>query len=184
MARPSKPVSVLKAEKKSHRTKAELSKRQAQEAKTLSGIGLRERPEVKQVKAAHKEFIRVRKLLKNIEKDDSLYEPVINRYAMLQAECLEFEQKKESFQKDLDELTEAREQLIKSEQISINEYFRMKIQMQGKILELDKAVQNKRKMLLDIEKENLMTIASALRNIPKKADDNDDPILSLLKGSG
>ena len=41
MARPSKPVAVLKSERKSHRTKAELAKRQAEEAKTLSGIKIK-----------------------------------------------------------------------------------------------------------------------------------------------
>ena len=66
MARPSKPVAVLSQEKKSHRTKAELRKRQEEEAKTLSGVEIKERKEVKDNKDAHKEFIRIKKLLKNI----------------------------------------------------------------------------------------------------------------------
>jgi hypothetical protein len=37
-------------------------------------------------------------------------------------------------------------------------------------------------MLLDIEKENIMTIASALRSIPKKVEKpgEDDPMANLL----
>lgn len=184
MARPSKPVAVLKSERKSHRTKAELAKRQAEEAKTLSGIKIKERKEVRNEKNAHKEFLRIKKLLENIEKNDSLYEPVINRYALLQAECLEFEQKRESFQRDLEELTDEKQALIEKEEMTISEYYRLKVQMQGKIIDLDKQVQAKRKMLFEIEKENLMTIASALRNVPKKMDEKEDPLLAVLKGSG
>lgn len=184
MARPSKPVAVLSQEKKSHRTKAELRKRQEEEAKTLSGVEIKERKEVKDNKDAHKEFIRIKKLLKNIEKNDSLYEAVINRYALIQAECRDFEVKRESFQNDLDELTEKRDDLIDNDEMTLSEYFKTKVQMQGKIIDLDKQVQAKRKMLFEIEKENLMTIAAALRGIPKKESADEDPLLRVLKGSG
>ena len=103
---------------------------------------------------------------------------------MLQAECLEFEQKRESFQRDLEELTDEKQALIEKEEMTISEYYRLKVQMQGKIIDLDKQVQAKRKMLFEIEKENLMTIASALRNVPKKTDGKEDPLLAVLKGSG
>lgn len=41
-------------------------------------------------------------------------------------------------------------------------------------------------MMLEIEKENIMTIVSQLRTIPKKADDegDDDPMAKLLEASG
>ena len=55
--------------------------------------------------------------------------------------------------------------------------------MQKNIVSLDKQIQAKRKMLLDIEKENVMTIASALRSIPKKEDkEADNPLLKVLRG--
>ena len=55
--------------------------------------------------------------------------------------------------------------------------------MMATMLSIDKQVQAKRKMLLDIEKENVMTIASALRCIPKKEDkDADNPLLKVLRG--
>ena len=184
MARPSKPVAVLTQEKKSHRTKAELRKRREAEDQTLSGFEMKERREVKENKDAHKEFNRIKKLLKSIEKNDSLYEAVINRYVLIQAECRDFEIKRESFQKDLDELTEKRDELIDNGEITLSEYFKMKATMQGKIIDLDKQVQAKRKMLFEIEKENLMTIAAALRGIPKKEDAADDPLLKVLRGSG
>ena len=53
-----------------------------------------------------------------------------------------------------------------------------------RLVDLDRQVQGKRKMLLEVEKENVMTIASALRNIPKKAEEGEDPLIRALKGGG
>lgn len=180
MARPSKPVVVLENERKSHRTKAELQKRKEEEAKLLSGMEMKERKEVRENKEAHKEFTRLKKLMKNIEKNDALYETVINRYAMLLAECMDFEEKRESFYKDLQELTEHMDEIV--EETSLAEYHKMKNTMQKNILDIDRQVQAKRKMLLEIEKENVMTIAASLRSIPKNEDKADDPLLKVLKG--
>lgn len=64
--------------------------------KSLStDIELKERKEVKQNKVAHKEFKRVQKILKNIDKNDAIYEAVINRYCLLQAECFDLEERRE-----------------------------------------------------------------------------------------
>ena len=46
----------------------------------------------------------------------------------------------------------------------------------------DKLLQQKRKMLLDIEKENIMTIASALRSVPKKAENKTNTLREALGG--
>lgn len=182
MARPSKPVLVLENERKSHRTKAELQKRKEEEAKLLSGMEMKERKEVRENKEAHKEFARLKKLMKNIEKNDALYEAVINRYAMILAECKDFEEKREGFYKDLQELTENKEEMLYNEGISLSGYYKMKNTMQKNVIDLDRQVQAKRKMLLEIEKENVMTIAASLRSIPKKDDKEDDPLLRVLKG--
>ena len=45
---------------------------------------------------------------------------------------------------------------------------RQRTKMQGQIIALDKQVMAKRNMMLAIEKEHLMTIASALRSGTKK----------------
>lgn len=182
MARPSKPVEVLKSEKKSHRTKAELQKRQKEEESLLSGTEMKERPEVRKSPVAHKEYLRLKKLLKEIGKNDALYESVINRYAMLRAELESLEQLRDSFQKNIDDLQEAREDLIREEEMSLREYFKTQSDLSRRLIDLDRQVQNKRKMMLDIEKENVMTIASALRNIPKKADEGADPLIEILRG--
>ncbi len=181
MPTPTKPFTVLTNEKKSHRTKAELDQRKKGEEALSTGTALRERPEVRSNTVAHKEFLRLNKLLKGIEKNDAIYEPVINRYCMLQAECFDFEDKRESFYQDIQELTTDKEKLIDSEEISLSAYYKMKNNMQATIINLDKQVQAKRKMLLDIEKENIMTIAAALRSISKKVDQDENPLLKALR---
>jgi hypothetical protein len=184
MARPSKPAAVIEYEKKSHRTKAELAKRKEEERKLLTGQEIKERKEVKGNKDAHREFLRLRKLLRSIGKDDALYEPVINRYAMLQAECRDFEEKREVFLRNMQDLQEKREELLEGGDVSLKEYFRMQNEFARRLVDLDRQVQGKRKMLLEVEKENVMTIASALRNIPKKAEEGEDPLIRALKGGG
>ena len=48
MARPSKPVSVIQMEKKSHRTKKELASRKRAEDQMLAGDKIRKFPEVRE----------------------------------------------------------------------------------------------------------------------------------------
>ena len=176
MPTPVKPFIVLKNEKISHRTKAELKQRQQGEEALASGKALKERPEVKSNPVAHKEFMRLNKLLKNIEKNDAVYESVINRYCLLQSECSEFENKREQIFIDLDNL----------EAVSMNmdlvDYFKLRTTLNGQALAVDKQIQTKRKMLLDIEKENIMTIAAALRCIPKKQDKPANKLFEALNG--
>ena len=62
------------------------------------------------------------------------------------------------------------------------EYAKAIAKIMSSILSIDKQIQSKRKMLLDIEKENVMTIASALRSIPKKQEKEDNPLLKVLRG--
>lgn len=177
MSRPPKPFTVLKNEGKSHRTKAELKQRQQGEEALLTGQALKERPEVKSNPVAHKEFLRLSKLLKNIEKNDAIYESIINRYCLLTAECYEFEEKREKFYQQIDKLEE------KSDEMDYKDYFKLQSEMQKNIINLDKQIQSKRKMLLDIEKENIMTIAAALRSIPKKEETSSNKLLEALNGS-
>ena len=189
MPTPPKPFSVLTIEKKSHRTKAELKQRQQAEEALLTGVALKERPEVKNNPIAHKEFKRVNALLKAIGKNDAIYEPIINRYCLMMAECIELQEKRErcyqviikldeAFDKEFDNTPEEeRAKLIRSYSKSYNESLKL-------MLSCDSAIQSKRKMLLDIEKENIMTIAAALRSIPKKVDKEENPLLKALRSDG
>ena len=180
MPTPPKPHIVLINEGKSHRTKAELKQREEAEKALVTGEKLKERKEVKENPVAHKEFRRISKLLKNIEKNDALYEPIINRYCQLQAECKDFEEKREQVFKSMLDLESSKEDFEKND--DIKSYYKMILDMQKNMVNIDKQVQSKRIMLLNIEKENIMTIASALRSIPKKVDEEvSDPLKGLNK---
>lgn len=181
MPTPTKPFAVLVGEKKSHRTKAELKQRQQGEESLITGVELKERIEVRKNKIAHKEFNRLNELLTIINKNDAIYEGVINRYCLIYAECYDFEKKRESFYEDIQELTKDKEKLIDSEEMSLSSYYKIKNNMQTTIINLDRQIQTKRKMLFDIEKENILTIASALRSIPKKSEEKENPLLAALK---
>lgn len=189
MPTPPKPFKVLTSEKKSHRTKAELKKRQEGEQSLSTDIVLKERKEVKQNKVAHKEFKRIQKLLKKIEKNDAIYEAVINRYCLLQAECTDLEERREEFYNLVFELKEEMKKVTddmeddKEKATTILEYSKTIAKIMNSMNAIDKQIQSKRKMLLDIEKENIMTIASALRCIPKKEENEvDNPLLKVLRG--
>ena len=193
MPTPTKPFKVLTTEKKSHRTKAELKMREEGEKSLSTEIELKERKEVKQNKVAHKEFKRIEKLLKNIGKNDAIYEAVINRYCLLQAECTNLEKERAELYVLIYELKEEQksitEQLVEdygdvSEICDYRlEYAKQIAKMMSTMSTIDKQINSKRKMLLDIEKENVMTIASALRCIPKKDNkEEDNPLLKVLRG--
>lgn len=189
MPTPAKPFKVLTTENKSHRTKAELKMREEGEKALSTEIELKERKEVKQNKVAHKEFKRIEKLLKNIGKNDAIYEAVINRYCLLQAECFDLKERREEFYKlifDLKaEMTSVTDKMDYDEDIATYklEYAKAIAKITNSMMAIDKQIESKRKMLLDIEKENVMTIASALRSIPKKEDKaSENPLLKVLRG--
>ena len=188
MPTPPKPFVILKNEKKSHRTKAELKQRQQGEKALATGTALKERSEVKNNPVAHKEFMRINKLLKGIEKNDAIYESVINRYCILQAECAMFDERREELYKLIYELKDeyhlVTEEMDPSEKaVFLLDYTSNMAKLSTTMINLDKQVQAKRKMLLDIEKENIMTIAAALRSIPKKEEKSSNRLLEALNGS-
>ena len=176
MPTPPKPVKILKLERKSHRTRSELRQREKAEEELLTGKKLKESDEVRGNELAHKEFIRIRKLLTEIGKNDDLYSGVINRYCLISAECKEFEEKREHLWNNQKELENH-----KKEMDPLN-YFKLQNDLTKQLLSYDKQVQAKRKMLFDIEKENIMTIASALRSIPKKQSQKKSALQEALSG--
>ena len=167
-----KASAVLASEKKSHRTQAELKQRKEAEKELSTGVAIAERSEVKNNPIAHAEFLRVNALLKHIGKNDAIYEPVINRYCTLQAECVDFEKKREKFNDNLDALMDSDTQ--------DDTKYRLEAQMQKTIIDVDKQIQVKRKMLFDIERENCMTISAALRSIPKTTSNTKNLLLEAL----
>lgn len=158
MARPSKAA----AARSGHTTKEENAQREAMEKTLLTGLPLLEQPQVAADKTAHAEFLRVVSILEKIGKNDALYENVINRYCVLRAECEKFEKMRERWEKSL-------EKMEKDRTLDPEACYKLQAQMQKSILDIDSRVQTKRKAMFDIEKECAMTVASALRSIPKNA---------------
>nr|DAF09840.1 MAG TPA: terminase small subunit [Caudoviricetes sp.] len=148
----------------------------------LTGIPLKERPEVRENETAHKEFLRLKKLLEKIDKFDDMYGAVINRYCILYAETKEFEEKKERFYRQLCDLEENKKELIETEQMTYGEFYKTEMSMQKNLIALDRQMQAKRRMLSDIEKENIMTIASSLRSVPKTEAKKSNPLREALGG--
>jgi hypothetical protein len=157
--RPPKPLQLVTG----HRTNAEKAIRSKSESQLLTGTHLKEFQEVKNDPLAHKEFMRIKRLLKSINKDDDLYGNLINTHCLLHAECRGIEDFKARLLINLDTFEEQSEE----EEISFTDKMKLKTAMQKQILDCDKALMTKRKMILDISKENVMTIQSALRSIPK-----------------
>ena len=169
-------------EGKSHRTKKEMRQRKQAEDALLTNSRLKESQEVKDSPLAHKEFLRIKKLLTTINKNDDLYGAIINRYCLLSAECTEFEEKREKFMDSMAKLEGEYESFAESDDLKT--YYKLQSDMQKNLIAVDRQVQAKRKMLLDIEKENVMTIAAALRTIPKTPDKKKNPLSEALNGSG
>lgn len=174
--RPTKPLALVKG----HRTKAEKAVRGKAESALLTGTTMKENPEVRTNPIAHKEFTRVKKLLKSIDKDDDLSGNIINTHCLLHAECKEFEEMKGSFVADLKVLAER----YQNREINFEEYSDRKDRMQANVLSCDKKVMEKRKMMLDIGKENILTIQSALRSIQKKEGPTKEDPDAYLFGDG
>lgn len=172
MARPSKSTDVLDGEKRSHRTKVELKRRKDAEQAALTGMPLRESPEVRGSAVAHNEFLRVCALLAAVKKNDALYEAVINDYCVFKADIARYTAMRESIQSDLEGLNEA--------DLDPETRYNLKSRMYKQIIECDKQIQTAQKKRFDIEKENAMTISSAMRSIPKAPAEQKNPLLELV----
>lgn len=174
MGRPSKSTEVLKSEGKSHRTKAELAAREAAEKAVLTGVKIREFPSVKKDSVAHAEFRRVSKLMDAVGKNDALYEAIINRYCKLASEIDYLALMRSETQAALADLRAERGGM------EPEEYCRLMGTLQKQILDVDGRIQQKRKMSMDIEKECAMTVAAAMRSIPKTPQDKPNLLKEAL----
>ena len=180
MGRPSKPVAVIEAEGKSHRTKAELECRKAAEDAVLSHEPLFERAEVRRNKLAHAEFKRVAKLMDAIGKNDALYSSGLNTYCLLYAEIAELEEEKNRIRAMIDKLSDKAEAVCDAEELV--QAMKVIEKMLGKVLSIGTTIDQKRRLMLAIDKENVMTVSAALRSIPKTPEKEVNPILAALSG--
>lgn len=159
MARPSKAVENLNK----HSTKAELEQRKAAQKAMLTGLPIREAPEVAADPVAHQEFIRVTELLAAVGRNDAMFEAVINDYSILKSDLTRYMDMRRTIQEDGD--------------LSGAERYKL-------VLSYDKQIDVCRKKRFDIEKENGFTMASALRSIPKKTEAPQNPLIEVLNSGG
>ena len=184
MPRAPKPAAVIKAEGKAHRTKAELEQREKQEKALLSGSPLFEREMVAKNPTAHKEYLRLKKLLKAIEKDDALYAPQINRYCELFAE----ERNLKAFYAGISELLNEIQSIIEKhsddwESDEIADISKQTASLLRQLAGIDAQIMQHRTMMMKIESENCMTVAAALRTIPKDVTKEEtDTLAKILAG--
>ena len=177
MPQVAKPFAVLAAENnRLHKTKRELALRKEGEAGTLTGERMKERGDVRNNLDAHKEFMRLRKLFRKIEKDDAIYSQPINDYCLLHAECLAVAGKIDRIENDLEYLEE------RSAEMDPLEYLQIRNALYDKELKLSAELDKKRDKKRAIEDKNLMNIQSALRSIPKKPDERKNPLKEALSG--
>jgi phage terminase small subunit len=168
MARPPKAASVIKMEGKSHRTKKELAVRERAEKSLLTGKMMIETAEVRNDRVAHLEFLRLKPLLKALEKFDEIYGAGVRRYCLTKSKLDEAEKEVETLKEELDELRDSRKEFVDSDDIA--EYYRLITKMQDTITKREQVAKSFRAEMIDFEKEYCMTIKSALRAIPKKPE--------------
>ena len=180
MPTPKKSAEVLEMQKTAHMTKKQLAERKKTEKAALTGKVLKETPQVKANELAHKEFLRMHALLKEIKKNDDIYRNVVNRYCMLHAECMEFVEKRENIYKQLQEFCENKSELLNREGLTWKEAYRIEVDMQSNMISLDKQIQTKRKMMLDLEKENGWTVKASIQTIPPKQENRSNPLMEAL----
>ena len=184
MPRAAKPASVLKAEGKSHRTKAELQQREECEKALLSGTPLFERNAVKNDPTAHAEYLRIAELMTAIEKNDALYAPAINRYCELFSEEQRLKIKLQHLEELFSKVEEKFDEMYDSLDFDdIKEFTKQFTTLCKQIGSIDAQIMHKRNAQGKIESENCMSVAAALRSIPKAAiKEENDVLAEILAG--
>lgn len=177
MARPSKAAKVVKLEKKSHRTKRELATREKAEKALLTGKMMTETAEVRNDRTAHLEFLRLKPLLKAIDKFDEIYGNPVRRYCLNKSKLADIDAKIEQLESEMEEIREE-----KAKFKSIDEYFRLMTKMHETIAKQEQLAKSIRAEMNDFEKQNCMTIRSALAAIPKKPETKMNSLKEALNG--
>ena len=181
MGRPPKAVSVIEEEGRSHRTKAEKEARRNAENALRTKKRLTERAEVKENETAHKEFKRIKALFEAVSKDDALYAGSINRYCLLYSEIKDMRKLYASLVSLIESIEDIVDNLEDAETDDVLRISKELNNLTAKLISVDGGIMKKRKMMGDIEKENSMTVASALRTIPKEPDPSGgNPLIAAL----
>ena len=178
--RPPKSASVIQMEGRSHRTKQELASRAHAEEAQLTGQRIREETCVKEDSVAHKEFLRVTRILTAIGKNDEAYGSEINTYCMLKSELDAEVRERDALRRRLDYLMEQSEDLTEFEDIAMAE--KLMGGIRADMHRCEQRIEQKRKMRIQIDDKNLMNVMSSLRSIPKTVEKKKNPLAEALSG--
>lgn len=166
--RPSKPVQLIKLEgNKDKRTKAELEHREKFEKSLYTGIKFKESPAVKSDPVAHKEFLRLKKLYKNIQYIDGLDEQAINRYCLMISEEKQLKQQIEDMREAVNAMESPTSQM---------ELYKL---INSLITKLNQV----RVMILKLEDRLFLNPTARIRAIPKQPQEEEkkSPMAEFLK---
>lgn len=167
-----KPASILKLDNSPKLSKEEIRMREKYEQSLLTGERMVMSPAVKADPIASKIFKRTVKLLEKIEKNDALYENSVNRYVLLLAEQEHLTNRKTTLEQSLESLyTSLNDASDEGDLEKVASIGRAVGDLQKTITAIDRSLNTKRNQSFALEKENLMTVASSLRAIPKRKKD-------------
>lgn len=179
MARPSKSAAVIAAEGRSHRTAAEMEHRERAERGVLSNRPMEPRDRTLMCETALAEFRRIEGLYDAIGRNDAMYEGAVNMYCATYAELLRLEERRDRATDEAERFGRDKAELLAGGMYEA-EHAALKIKLEELALKLDKAVMQKRAALFGFEKEGGMTLASAMRIIPKQPEPETNPLMEVL----
>lgn len=166
--RNSAPMQLVKAEGNKNRlTKEEMKHREKGEKALQTGQNFKEEPATKKDPFAHKEFLRLKKLYKEIEYVEALDQGIINRYCQLKSQDESLKNLYAALENDLDEAESAEERMKVFD--GINSVMGKQNQIRG--------------MMLKLEDRLFLNPTSRIRSIPKNPEDTDkdSPMKQFLR---
>lgn len=167
----SKSISLVQG----HFTKAEIESRKQSEAALTTAQNLQKSKAVKDNKIANRYFNRLITVLKDVQLNDGLFENVLNRYCLLLAEHEAARIDRERIERNLERLEE------REPDMEFADYLLQSKNLTDQLLSVDRILSKKRDQLLQIERENLLTIQGKLRAIPKKPEKKEASGIAAYK---
>lgn len=180
MPRPTKTISAIQTEKRTHLTKREIAHRQAAENSMLTGYKIKETHEVKADSIAHKEFKRIKGLLAAINKDDEIYGAPTRRYCINLSKLAAIDEKIDRLRDDIADIERNRDRIIKES--SPADYTRLLIAFERIISKWERLAKGIRAEMTDYERNNCMTIKSSLVLSPAKQATAKTRLQDIIRG--
>ena len=158
------------------RTKEVIAQREQAEKELSTNTPMRKWKETGKNKKASAYFTKMKRAFAKIGMDDEMYEAMLNRYCILLGECLEIEERMQEAQARIEQI-----EAMKAD-MEFADYIKLSIEAEKARASLDRIIDAKRSMLLSIENNNLMSVLSKLRAVPKevKKVEEVDPMESIL----